>query len=519
MTTSRLRMALALVLAAWASAEPVLGGCPSNLEITASGLHVARGATFRVLVEPPQGGRQMIGTATVIHPAGYLITASHIFEPAKVRAWFGNAGIRPGARVWLHRPKFEKEPIPGRVFAMRDNETTAPDLAIIRLDTVPKATAIVADISLGLVATPTGRLEPILDTTHSLTAVSYARDLGLDDQRVLRATPSIFRQGNRPIIRLSIEDRQLGFFPRESGASVFGTDGVSIGVLLGFSEDEDMEQVGTRRVDHYRFTPAAYIAETKWLTLLPRTDRVERIIAAFRQKASLPIEAQEDIRSLSQLELWQLSNSVATSTAGEFPGLDLWAYQSIHARLVECRMFPTARTWVTRVGEPQFPDSHPQSALDLGRAMLSEFDRLPEQRRIQSPELVAALLDQSLVSFREFRIARARSAAPDRFALAYFDHARAAHEAAKRAPPETAKSLRAEALLLASRSSTLNPTSTRTWELKSLIALESSDLDGAIRFSEIALQSTPSVDLATRLKKDHAYLKSIRASQASRIGQ
>jgi hypothetical protein len=419
------------------------------------------------------GGKPVpFGTATLIHPSGYFLTASHIFDDNGTVLEAYPKGYPAGGKLVLKNSKGVE--FNATLFKLR-SRTTDPDLALIRADLKDVWTLGYPDMSLGWVPSPDGKWYPIW-STEDLAMLGYKLSEALPDYVDFR--PSQYRT-DKEYILLAVVTSGMAF-NGTSGSVAVTRSGLSQGTLRGSSSDSAASVTGST----YVFTPTAYLAKTVWLSQLPPSPGVAAMLAKLRTGALGNLDRQKLFEdSWKQLELLQIVSEILKNPSS-FKGLDADVIAFLTLQCYCRGMLGLGAQLIKDVPAPLL-----NAAVRVDSARVA-FGYSKDLKKLNAPEkLQQATLASALASFESYSHAT-QITGTNRFAsFAFYDYALAQKEAADRFPALNVSM--ASVKTTAARATELDANNANAWDLRATIARREGDYATAASHTERAVAANP----------------------------
>jgi hypothetical protein len=416
-----------------------------------------------------------IGSASLIHPDGYFLTASHIFDQNGSLP----SGYKVGEKVTLKNSRGVT--LEAKLYRLRAKKETDPDVALIQTDAKLNWSLGYPDTSLGWVPGPEKRWYPAW-RNEDLAMLGYKLTEALPDYLDFRAGQ--FRLDRDEVFLALVTTGMV--FNGESGSLALSKSALSHGVLRGRTDEDAAGVSGST----YRFTPTAYLLMTDWLLQLPKTPKVMALVEKMRAGALSSLDRQSVFEaSWKQLELAQIGLEILAK-AETRKGLDSNMVQSILFQC-GCRAMLWLSTRLVRELPPELVTPNmPLEAARAGMMIVADLKKAGAPGRIQE-----AALSTTLQLFDAY-VAKAPQKSGRYQSFAYYDYALTKTEAARYPGLAVSKeSVRQTAEI----ATDLDPENGNAWTLRAKIARQRGDFAAAAEHTEKALTLNPS---DSRLLKD-----------------
>lgn len=434
------------------------------------------------------GAAVAVGTATLIHPLGYFVTASHIFDqnPILLENNATPAGSKTypvGGKVRLRNSSNIQ--LDGVLYRLRSS-VSKPDLALLKATLDSPWSLPYPGVALGWTARADGWYP--VPTADPLALMGYPiEDLLRPDFLDLRPVQYRADEGSADIL---LAVTTSGFaFNGISGSAAVSHAGVSNGVLKKSAPQNSGGVTGAT----YLFTPTSYLMQYMWLKDLPETPRVATLLSRLQKGKLNAIDRQSAFGDdWKPLELLQIASAI-TANYKPYTGLDA-DFVAFLATKCACN----GMVMVPQQLYSALPDKLriPSLPLDSARVALSMVQQL---KKNEAPAYVqAALLAASLDGFSAYQRSAKKAQSPKFEVNVALDYA-VAVSIASESFPELGYSEK-DALARASAVTELDETNPKAWILRAHTEKRTGALEAAASSVGKAVTINPGV--ADRVRRE-----------------
>jgi len=414
-----------------------------------------------------------LGSATLIHPAGYFVTASHVFDQNGTVLEAFPDGYPINEKLTLKNSRGVS--IDARIYRLRSS-TSGPDIALIRADADLGWNLPLPDVSLGWLPGSNHRWYPVF-SNEDLAMLGYKLSELLPDYNDFR--PSQLRiDQNTDQIFLALVTQGMPF-NGESGSAAITRTALSQGVLKGSSDEDAAGNKGAT----YLFTPTAYLIRDDWLSNLPKTPQVAAMLSKLRSRSLTQIDRQTLFeQSWKEIDLVQIVSAVLANPA-EFKGLDSDIVQFM-AMQCNCRGMLGLSTKLLA----ELPRSLVNSAayLDSARIAMSFSE---QQNKINAPARIhQATVASALKSFELYGKIAKLSQGSKFQSFAWYDYALTLKQAMEHPALEVSNQ---QVKSAASKAAELYPGNYNAWILLASVEKNEENYKAAIDYTQKAISPNP----------------------------